>query len=356
MKLQEVCSRWLLCVLWGATSTVGRNPLSPLRSFVPHGGSRILAKNEKETSNLEVSLPLSQSFKVSDREAPLMNDIEMLSNILAEIVQSEDPKVHDIFIEFRDYGLERAADSTDVKALKKMINRASKLSPDEALGVMRSFSIMLNLVNIAEVHHRNRMLRQHELGNVVSSPLPLTEDSIRGTIDALLESGLATKEQIYDQLARQKAEIVLTAHPTQVQRKSLLRKYREVTELLAYMERPDVTDFDREAAHSDLRRIISSIWGADEIRRRKPTPQQEASGGHAVLESVLWDAVPSYLRKLDAQCRLALGRSLPVDVVPIKFSSWIGGDRDGKNHLVSSLARSPHTPRSPRQPPQETQT
>ena len=76
-------------------------------------------------------------------------------------------------------------------------------------------------------------------------------------------------------------------------------------------------------------RIISSIWGTDEIRRNKPTPQQEAAGGNAIVESVLWDAVPSYLRKLDRQCQISLGKSLPVDTVPIKFASWIGGDRDG---------------------------
>jgi len=192
------------------------------------------------------------------------------------------------------------------------------------------------------------MIRKHErvatrkdkegaAGSSVGGALPLTEDSIRGTIEALLNSGLATKDQIYEQLTRQKAEIVLTAHPTQVQRKSLLRKYSQVTELLAYMERPDITEFEMNAARDDLRRIISSIWGSDEIRRNRPTPQQEASGGNAVLESVLWDAVPSYLRKLDKQCRITLNRPLPIDAVPIKFASWIGGDRDGKCRVPATV-------------------
>ena len=329
---------------------------------IPYGGSaasRILAKDEEETVNLEVSSPLSQSFQVSEREAPLMKDIQLLSDILADIVAREDAQVHDIFVELRDYGLERAAESAETgkgakqvkagveSALNKMIERTSKLDAKQALGVMRSFSIMLNLVNSAEVHHRNRMIRQHETEPNVrkeskgtgGGPLPLTEDSIRGTIEALLNSGLATKDQIYDQLIGQRAEIVLTAHPTQVQRKSLLRKYSQITELLAYMERPDISEFEVSAARDDLRRIISSIWGADEIRRTRPTPQQEASGGNAVLESVLWDAVPSYLRKLDTQCRISLGRSLPIDIVPIKFASWIGGDRDGKSMYYTLCCR-----------------
>lgn len=89
----------------------------------------------------------------------------------------------------------------------------------------------------------------------------------------------------------------------------------------------------------DLQRIISSLWGMDEIRRNKPTPQKEAAGGLAIVESVLWDAVPEYLRKLNAQCRLSLGKDLPLDAVPIKFASWIGGDRDGNPNVTPSVTK-----------------
>lgn len=312
------------------------------RAFVPPGGgrSRILAKDEEETADMEVGIPLSQSGHLQDRDAPLLADIELLSGILSDIVKTEDPTVHELFDEFRDLGARRAANPNDQSALEELVKRVEGLTPTEQLGLMRSFSIMLNLVNSAEVHHRNRLLIKHELIKDTSGgPLPLVEDSIRGTMDALLSSGLATADQIYDHLINQKCEIVLTAHPTQVQRKSLLRKYSKVSNVLANLERADITPFERNAAKDDLRRIISSIWGADEIRRQKPTPQQEASGGNAVIESVLWDAVPAYLRKLDAQCRLTLGRRLPVDVVPIKFASWIGGDRDGNPNVTPEVTQ-----------------
>eukprot|EP00804_Cyclotella_cryptica_P020727 CCRYP_003522-RD/>CCRYP_003522-RD protein AED:0.08 eAED:0.08 QI:1038/1/1/1/1/0.88/9/144/747 len=71
--------------------------------------------------------------------------------------------------------------------------------------------------------------------------------------------------------------------------------------------------------------------------RVKPTVQKEAAGGCAVIESVLWDAVPSYLRKLDAQCRVTLGKKLPVDAAPVKFASWIGGDRDGNPNCTPEV-------------------
>jgi Phosphoenolpyruvate carboxylase len=348
----------------------------------PRGGARTASTDNKASSSVEVrssagsapagtkknetedfsNAPVSQVGQVTDREEPLIHNIELLGDILSDIVKSEDPQVHSLFEEFRQYGFDRAAESTSsatttlekqqqatvtseaaasqsmARALDKMVARASQLTAKEALGLMRSFSIMLNLVNSAEVQHRQRRIRQRESAqDAVGGPLPLVEDSVRGTMDALLAANMATPDQLYQQLVQQRVEIVLTAHPTEVQRKSLLRKYSQVSELLGYLDRPDLSAFERSSAHSDLQRIISSIWGADEIRRTKPTPQQEAGGGNAVLESVLWDAVPSYLRKLDAQCRMTLNRRLPIDVVPIKFASWIGGDRDGACNLYKYL-------------------
>ncbi|KAL7437981.1 hypothetical protein ACHAXM_005931 [Skeletonema potamos] len=112
---------------------------------------------------------------------------------------------------------------------------------------------------------------------------------------------------------------------------------RKISELLAHLERPDLSPFERAEALNNLRAIIAAIWGSDEIRRVKPTVQKEAAGGNAVIESVLWDAVPSYLRKLDAQCRVTLGKKLPVDCAPIKFASWIGGDRDGNPNCTPEV-------------------
>lgn len=218
----------------------------------------------------------------------------------------------------------------DPSPLEKMVKEAKKLTPEEALGVMRTFSLALNLVNSAEVAHRLRNIREYARDDGktgTSGPLPNIEDSMRGTMEILLSSQAATKEEVFQQILKQKVELVLTAHPTEVLRRSLLRKYRSVAELLALLRRPDLLPYEKEEAESDLRRAISSVWGADEIRRSKPTPQMEASGGIAIVESVLWDAVPAYLRKLDTQCRTALGKKLPVDACPIKFASWIGGDR-----------------------------
>ena len=90
----------------------------------------------------------------------------------------------------------------------------------------------------------------------------------------------ANKEEIYDALLLQKVDIVLTAHPTEVNRRTLLRKYKEVFESLAKLDKKDMSPYEKSECEEALRREIYSIWGSDEIRREKPTPQTEAKGSH----------------------------------------------------------------------------
>jgi len=294
--------------------------------------------------------PLSQLTAPDEiNDAPLMRDIEMLNNMLAEVVERDNPVVHDLYTRFRRHGLNRATNPDDPEPLQQMIRCAKDINPENALGVMRTFALALNLVNAAEVCHRLRGLRRSDaeldaFESISTGPLPLVEDSARGTIDAIVRENKARgvsdeqiKEAIYEKLVCQRVELVLTAHPTEVNRRTVLRKYRKIAETLATLDRLDLNPFERRQTLIDLRRLIATLWGTNEIRSAKPTPQQEAAGGIAIIESVLWDAVPAYVRKLDAQCQLSLDRCLPLNSVPVKFGSWIGGDRDGNPNVTPEV-------------------
>lgn len=301
----------------------------------------LLARDEEATKSLKVSVPLSQSDTLSQNDAPLTRDISMLTEILSDLVQHENPKLNELYEEFVGYGRQRAENPIDDSPLKTMIDRAKSLTASECLGINRCISTALLLVNSAETQHRLRAIKQHERENKQQLPGPLyhMEDSIKGTIQSILDSDGASKGEIYNQLCSQSVELVLTAHPTEVNRKSVLRKYRKCTELLAYLERPDLLPHEQLTGTVDLQRIISTLWGMDEIRRNKPTVQKEAAGGLAIIDTSLWHAVPNYLRKLDAQCLASLGKRLPLEVCPIKFASWIGGDRDGNPNVTPSVTR-----------------
>jgi len=329
-----------------STTVPRRNRFLPwskaTKIYNPLGGAQaVLGQDQEASESLEVSIPLSQSSTLSANDAPLTRDISMLMDILSDLVLHENPKIHALCQEFIGYGRQRAESPDDVAPLQSMIERAKSLSASECLGMNRFISTALALVNSAEVQHRLRAIKTHERESKRQLPGPLyhMEDSVKGTIHHLLDSDGASKEAIYRQLCSQKVEFVLTAHPTEVNRKSVLRKYRKVSELLLFLERPDLLPYEQLSATIDLQRIISSVWGMDEIRRTKPTVQKEAAGGLAVVDTILWKAVPDYLRKLDKQCEASLGKRLPLESCPIKFASWIGGDRDGNPNVTPQVTR-----------------
>jgi phosphoenolpyruvate carboxylase len=88
-----------------------------------------------------------------------------------------------------------------------------------------------------------------------------------------------------------------------------------------------------------LQRLIAEAWHTEEIRRTRPTPVDEAKWGFAVIEHSLWQAIPNYLRKVDQALHAATGLRLPLEAAPIRFASWMGGDRDGNPNVTATVTR-----------------
>lgn len=134
-------------------------------------------------------------------------------------------------------------------------------------------------------------------------------------------------------------ELVLTAHPTEVSRRTLIRKYDAIADLLEDLDRGGLTPVERGQAMAALRRHVMAAWATDEIRAQRPTPVDEAKWGFTVIEQSLWHAVPAYLRDFDAALRASTGRGLPVERSPLRFASWMGGDRDGNPNVTHAVTR-----------------
>ncbi|GMI18631.1 hypothetical protein TrLO_g13459 [Triparma laevis f. longispina] len=264
-----------------------------------------------------------------DRLPGMEEDIAMLNGLLEEIAESEDSATHAKYRELLKLGEDRA--NGVEQCLPKMVKTAQSLSSSEMLNIARLFTHSLNLVNIAEMHHRFRILKGEEKSGKI------TEDCLEGTLAMIGDS--ASADEIYEQLLKQQVEIVFTAHPTEVNRRTMLMKHRKISESLGILDDPELNSFQKRETEASVRRTIASLWGSDEIRRSKPTPTQEAAGGIAIIESVLWDAFPAFCRKLDDVVENKLNKKLPPDVVPVKFASWIGGDRDGNPNVTPLVTR-----------------
>jgi phosphoenolpyruvate carboxylase len=146
-------------------------------------------------------------------------------------------------------------------------------------------------------------------------------------------SSQANKEEIYDALLLQKVDIVLTAHPTEVNRRTLLRKYKEISESLAKLDKKDLSPYEKSECEEALRREIYSIWGSDEIRREKPTPQTEAKG--EFMENLI---LISFLQQLSAHSTYLLRLSLPLHLPFNRRSRHRGDCAVGRRALLPEEA------------------
>lgn len=112
-----------------------------------------------------------------------------------------------------------------------------------------------------------------------------------------------------------------------------------LTEADSLRNKKSSTSYAQTELDRALEREIASLWQSDEVSRSKPTPQNEAERGTLVVETVLWEALPSYLRKLNDTLDNSIGKTLPLTAAPLIFSSWMGGDRDGNPNVRAETTR-----------------
>ncbi len=267
-----------------------------------------------------------------DRDAPLRADVHLLGDLLGEVIQAREGAAVFETVELvrRLARSARHGQSDDFERLRADV--LGRLSTEDALPVARAFAHFLTLANIAEQHHRIRR-RRHYLADRAASEQP---GSLAETFRRLVAGGVAP-DALRDAVQRLSIGLVLTAHPTEVSRRTILLKHNRLAAALAERDRPDLTRLEQEEVLASLRRTIFELWETDEVRRDRPSPLDEVRWGLAVFEQTLWDAVPRYLRALDRALRLQFGRSLPDDVVPVRFGSWMGGDRDGNPNVTAAV-------------------
>uniref|UniRef100_A0A5B6ZF21 phosphoenolpyruvate carboxylase n=1 Tax=Davidia involucrata TaxID=16924 RepID=A0A5B6ZF21_DAVIN len=263
------------------------------------------------------------------------DDCKLLGSLLNDVLQRE---VGSEFMEkiernrilaqsacnLRMAGIEDTAELLE----KQLASEISKMTLEEALTLARAFSHYLNLMGIAETHHRVRRARN----------MAHLSRSCDDVFNKLVQGGVPPDE-LYDAVCKQEVEIVLTAHPTQINRRTLQYKHIRIAHLLEYNDRPDLGHEDRDMLIEDLVREITSIWQTDELRRHKPTPVDEARAGLHIVEQSLWKAIPHYLRRVSNALKKHTGRPLPLTCTPIKFGSWMGGDRDGNPNVTAKVTR-----------------
>ncbi|WP_180001777.1 phosphoenolpyruvate carboxylase [Acinetobacter sp. YH12255] len=265
-------------------------------------------------------------------DAPLREDVRLLGNLLGETL-----KLHagqDLFNQIEQIrALSKGARDGQVEAEKQLEQLFLSLEDAEILPLTRAFTHFLNFANIAEQYHVVRRRRQSEFDDTAESPnplVPLFEKFKQQEISA---------DTLYQQICELKIELVLTAHPTEVSRRTLIQKYDGINNALSKFDQQKLTPRERQAVLADLKQLISSAWQTDEIRQHRPTPIDEAKWGFTTIEQTLWNAVPKFIRELNGMVQAQCGQNLPLNIAPVRFASWMGGDRDGNPNVTHNVTQ-----------------
>ena len=310
-----------------ATSSGKLSATVPAKDGRPAG--KRAAKSAKSAKSVKAaakaSAPARSSRTAKDKNQPLMDDIRLLGRILGEVIREQEgreayelvERVRQLSVAFR---LKR-----DAQAGKQMDKLLKSLSGEQTVSVIRAFSYFSHLANIAEDRHHVRRREVHEREG------SLQAGSLAYALERLFDAGVRPAE-VAKTLAHGFVSPVLTAHPTEVQRKSILDAERAVAELVGARDRLHT---DRELAANEhlIRARVTQLWQTRMLRYSKLTVADEIENALSYYHATFLREIPKLYTELE--------EALPGEEVAsfLRMGQWIGGDRDGNPNVTADTMR-----------------
>lgn len=259
---------------------------------------------------------------------PLRRNVSLLGRLLGEVItEAEGAETFNAVEKIRK--LSKAARAQEQADYQPLQTELAQLKESELLPVARAFSQFLNLANLAE--------QRHAISRLMDEQFSATQE-LESVFERMQNTGVSG-EQLIAAVDELQIDLVLTAHPTEIVRRTLIHKHDEIDRCLERLELRGRTEREEAAIILRLRELIAQIWHSQDFRSERPTPIDEAKWGFAVVEKSLWQAVPNFLRRLSASLSKASGEPLPLLAAPVRFSSWMGGDRDGNPNVTAEISQ-----------------
>ncbi len=267
---------------------------------------------------------------ISSKDAPLRDDIRLLGRILGDTLREQEGEETFALIE----NVRRAAvrfrktqDDRDRAQLEQMLDA---LSPEETLLVVRAFSYFSQLSNIAEDLHHNRRRRAH-----LKAGSPPQEGSVQLVLDHVQEKNLDVTA-LQDFFDKALISPVLTAHPTEVQRKSILNCQLIISSLLSDRDRIEMTPEELADNEETLHRFVLILWSTRMLRTTKLSVQDEVKNGLTFYDYTFLREIPKLYAGLEKQIEARFGKRIELPPF-LRVGSWIGGDRDGNPFVTHEV-------------------
>ena len=260
----------------------------------------------------------------------LSASIRLLGDTLGAVLREQESPA--LFATEEDVrALAKARRAGEAGAEARLTREIATLPPAAARATASAFTVYFDLVNLAEEAQRLRALRERERA---LHPAP-TPDSVGDAVARLKTAGVTT-EQMARLLGDLHVELVLTAHPTEAKRRTVLSKLQRISDTLRRLDDPELLPREQAAARAALHAEITALWLTDRNRTARPAVTDEVRTGLFFVDTVLWDALP----RIGEDLQSALREHYPeLSAAPgwLTLASWIGGDRDGNPLVVTPV-------------------
>ncbi|WP_142850965.1 phosphoenolpyruvate carboxylase [Telmatospirillum sp. J64-1] len=273
------------------------------------------------------------SSELPDKDLPLRRDIRMLGRMLGDVVrEQEGDAVFEVIEQVRQASVRFNRDD-DHAARREMAETLNALPRDTMVSVVRAYSYFLHLTNTAEDQHHIRRNRDHAIAGS-----PPREGSLLRALERLDEAGVSP-ERLREVLDHALVSPVLTAHPTEVQRKSILSLHRKVAELLAEQDRARLTPEEHAENEVALQAAILTLWRTRMLRPQRLAVIDEVKNGISHYKDTFLNELPKLYCRFEDMLRERYPEQ-DWSLHPFfRIGSWIGGDRDGNPFVTAPILR-----------------
>ena len=267
-----------------------------------------------------------------DVPAALRREVRVLSTILGQVVEEAGgPELLRDVERLRRATIALRREPTPERR-DHVLAIVDDFTPDRAEQVARAFTVYFQLVNLAEEHHRVRTLRERGRD----------EEFVADSLAAAIEHGRATlgDDELAELVDRLEITPVLTAHPTEARRRAIVETLWRIGDLLDRLDDPRLFPDETADAGRRLREEVTSLWRTDPLRMMRPEPLDEVRAGMALFDQTIFRALPMFCRELDRELAPGTGERPPAFAAPpVRWGSWIGGDRDGNPSVTAEVTR-----------------
>jgi len=260
----------------------------------------------------------------------LQEDMDFLAGLLDKVILFEGGEdLLNIITNIRSLA-QKARETGDQSIYLQLKNEITTLKPPQRQEVIRAFSTYLQLFNIAEQNFRIKRRREYQSEDTYQVQPGSLEDGIE-----TLQKEHVPADMVAEMLDTLSLELIITAHPTEAARRTILKIHKRIADLLKALEFAS-TRYEKKVIEETIFNEITILWQSAEIREKKPTVSNEVENGLYYFDNVLFDVLPRIHEDLEDYLYETYGQRFKVPPY-LHFGSWIGGDRDGNPNVTADV-------------------